>query len=110
VAFAEPVGERDDGPGALATSKMILRGTLPLSTVPSGAGDAVSGMGDFHVRHVPPTSSESKTRFGVGPLVVVPTATDNQLGTGKQQAGGAVVVVSNVSPTGPEFGIEFFHF
>lgn len=92
--------------GVFATSRMILRGTLPLSTVPSGSGDAVSGLGDFNVFDAfLLTSSESKTQFGVGPLLVIPTATDDLLGTGKWQAGGAVVVVSNVTPTVLMFGL-----
>ena len=90
----------------LATSKMILRGTLPLSTVPSGSGDAVSGLGDFSVFDAfLLTSSTSKTQFGVGPLLVVPTATDDQLGAGKWQAGGALVAVSSLAPTGMVFGL-----
>jgi hypothetical protein len=83
-----------------ATSKMILRGTLPLSTVPSGSGDGVSGLGDFSVFDAfLLTSSESKTQFGIGPLLVIPTATDDLLGAGKWQAGGAIVAVSNLAPT-----------
>lgn len=92
--------------GVFATSRMILRGTLPLSTVPSGSGDAVSGLGDFNVFDAfLLTSSESKTQFGVGPLLVVPTATDDLLGAGKWQAGGAVVAVSNVTPAVLVFGL-----
>ena len=61
--------------GVFATSSMILRATLPLSTVPSGSGDAVSGLGDFNVFDAfLLTSSESKTQFGVGPLLVIPAA------------------------------------
>jgi hypothetical protein len=92
--------------GVFATSKMILRGTLPLSTTPSGSGDAVSGLGDFNVFDAfLLTSSESKTQFGVGPLLVIPTATDDLLGSGKWQAGGAVVAVSNVTPAVLAFGL-----
>jgi hypothetical protein len=92
--------------GVFATSRMILRATLPLSTAPSGAGDAVSGLGDFNVFDAfLLTSGESKTQFGVGPLLVIPTATDDVLGTGKWQAGGAVVAVSNVTPAVLVFGL-----
>jgi hypothetical protein len=90
----------------LATSKMILRGTLPLSTVPSGSGDAASGLGDFSVFDaILLTSSEAKTQFGVGPLLVIPTATEDALGAGKWQAGGAMVAVSNLAPTVLVFGL-----
>jgi hypothetical protein len=92
--------------GVFATSKMILRATIPLSTVPSGSGDAVSGLGDFSVFDAfLLTSSESKTQFGVGPLLVIPTATDDLLGAGKWQAGAAVVAVSNLAPTVLVFGL-----
>jgi hypothetical protein len=92
--------------GVFATKRMILRATLPLSTVPSGSGDAVSGLGDFNVFDAfLLTSSESKTQFGVGPLLVVPTATDDLLGAGKWQAGGAAVLVSNLTPTVLAFGL-----
>lgn len=89
----------------LATSRMIVRGTLPLSTVP-GPGDGVSGLGDFSIFDAfLLTSSESRTQFGVGPLLVVPTATDDALGAGKWQAGGALVGVSSVAPTVMLFGL-----
>jgi hypothetical protein len=85
--------------GVFATSRMILRATLPLATVPAGTGDPVSGLGDLNVFDAfLLTGSEAKTQFGIGPLLVVPTATDDQLGAGKWQAGGAVVAVSNVTP------------
>jgi len=89
----------------LATTRMIIRGTLPLSTVPSGAS-GVSGLGDFSIFDAfLLTSSESRTQFGVGPLLVVPTATDDRLGAGKWQAGGALVGVSSVAPTVMLFGL-----
>lgn len=90
----------------LATSRMIIRGTLPLSTVPLGAGDPASGLGDFSIFDAfLLTSSESRTQFGLGPLLVVPTATDDVLGAGKWQAGGALVGVSSVAPTVMLFGL-----
>ena len=92
--------------GVFATEKMILRGTLPLSTAPTGAGDAVSGLGDFNVFDAfLLTSDESRTQFGVGPLLVIPTATNDLLGTGKWQAGAAAVVVSSVTPEVLTFGL-----
>lgn len=79
--------------GVFATSRMILRATLPLSTVPSGSADPASGLGDLNVFDAfLLTSSESKTQFEIGPLLVAPTATDEALGAGKvMRAGGAVL-------------------
>jgi hypothetical protein len=90
----------------LGTSKVIIRGTLPLSTVPSASGEGLSGLGDFSVFGAFLLSgSESKTQLGVGPLLVIPTATNDALGAGKWQAGGAFVVVSSVAPTVLVFGL-----
>ena len=74
--------------GILGTRKMILRATLPVSTVPSGASESASGLGDLNVFDaILLTKDGAKTQFGVGPLLVVPTATADALGAGKWQGG-----------------------
>lgn len=90
----------------VATSRMIIRGTLPLSTVPSGSTGSVSGLGDFAIFDAfLLTSSTSRTQFGVGPLLVIPTATETELGAGKWQVGGALVGVSSPVPSVLLFGL-----
>jgi hypothetical protein len=83
----------------VATESMIIRATLPVTTVPAGGGNSKSGLGDLNVFNAfLLTSSESSTQIGVGPLVVIPTATNDALGSGKWQAGGAVVVAASLAP------------
>jgi hypothetical protein len=85
--YAQPVG------------RVLVRASLPLSTVPTGQGDPTSGLGDFNIFGAyllaPATAP---TQYGVGPLLVVPTASEDALGSGKWQAGAAAVVYSSASP------------
>jgi len=72
----------------------IVRATLPISTVPGASGTSVSGLGDLSVQDAFRISRmAASTQFGVGPLLVIPTATSTALGAGKWQAGVAGVVV-----------------
>jgi hypothetical protein len=72
----------------------IVRATLPVSTVPTDSGMYESGLGDLVIQDAFRLSKLSATtQFGVGPLLVIPTATSTALGAGKWQAGVAAVVV-----------------
>lgn len=72
----------------------IVRATLPVSTVPVDSGTYESGLGDLVIQDAFRVSRMSAgTQFGVGPLLVIPTATSTALGAGKWQAGVAAVVV-----------------
>jgi hypothetical protein len=83
-----------------ATTKMIVRATLPVSTAPTSILESVSGLGDLNVFDAFLLTEEgAKNQFGVGPLLVAPTATDDALGDGKWQGGAAVVVVTQPIPT-----------
>ena len=80
--------------------KWLVRASLPIPTVPVGGGeDPVSGLGDLNVfaAYVLSDPSSPKT-FGVGPLLAVPTATDDVLGSDVWQAGAAVVYFNSTSP------------
>jgi hypothetical protein len=72
----------------------LVRATLPLETVPSTSGTYESGSGDLAIQDAFKFShEEAKTEFGIGPLLVMPTASSAALGAGKWQAGvGAVIV------------------
>jgi hypothetical protein len=83
--------------GVLGTGSMIIRATLPLSTV-SGSGIDASGLGDLNVFDAFLLPRKGTTQFGVGPLFVFPTATNDALGAGKWQAGAAVVFVTTPVP------------
>jgi hypothetical protein len=72
----------------------ILRATLPVATVPAGSAAYDSGFGDLTLQDAFKFGRPgAKTEFGIGPLLVVPTASSTSLGSGKWQAGAAVVVI-----------------
>jgi hypothetical protein len=79
--------------GVMVAGRQIIRATLPLSSVPT-AGGQVSGLGDFSIFDAfKLTGAGASTDIGVGPMLVMPTATDNALGSGRWQAGAALVVI-----------------
>lgn len=80
--------------GVMVVGRQIVRATVPLTTAPLGGGLYASGLGDINVFDaIRLTADGAKTDVAVGPLLVVPSATDNALGQGKWQAGGAAVVM-----------------
>jgi len=71
--------------------KVLLRVSLPVQTVPTST-ETQSGLGDLNAFAAYLfTASDSPTPFGVGPLVVAPTASDDALGLDGWQAGLAAV-------------------
>ncbi len=76
---------------AIPIGRTLTRASLPLATRPSTDTEAESGLGDFNIFTAYLLVSNPTTSFGVGPLLVAPTATDDLLGQGKWQAGAAVV-------------------
>jgi hypothetical protein len=83
----------------VATERFIFRGTLPVSTIPTGDADPIAGLGDLNAFLAILLPSAGGWQLGVGPLVAMPTATDDALGSGKWQLGVAAVAVSNITPT-----------
>jgi len=76
----------------------LARTTLPVLTAPATSTSYVSGLGDLVFQDAFKFSKETaRTEWGVGPLVVMPTATDELLGAGKWQAGAAFIVVRLLS-------------
>lgn len=85
--YAQPIG------------RVLVRASLPLVTVPvSGQADAESGLGDFNVFGAYLAVNEPTTTVGIGPLLTVPTATNDALGSGKWQVGAAAVAFLVPSP------------
>ena len=76
---------------AIPIGRTISRATLPLATRPTSATGSVSGLGDFDLFTAYLFKSEPTASFGVGPQVVVPTATEDELGSGKWKLGAAAV-------------------
>jgi hypothetical protein len=78
----------------MVAGRHIVRATVPFSTVPLGGGLYASGLGDISIFDaIKLTREGAKTDIAVGPLLVIPSATDDALGQGKWQAGGAVVAI-----------------
>jgi hypothetical protein len=78
--------------GIMVKGRHIVRATLPIVTVPVGNEAYASGLGDFNIFDaIRLTPADATTQYGVGPLLVIPTATDDQLGAGKWQLGFAAV-------------------
>jgi hypothetical protein len=77
----------------------LLRASLPINTVPIPGSEPESGLGDLSAFAAYITTKPTSTKmFGVGPLVVAPTATDDALGSDKWQAGAAAVFFDFTSP------------
>jgi hypothetical protein len=84
--------------GAAPVKNWLIRGSLPLNTVPVGGAESLSGLGDFNVFGAYLAVSEPAKTFGVGPLLVAPTASEDALGAGKWQLGAAAVAFAALSP------------
>lgn len=75
--------------------RLILRPVIPIENVPYVAGrndvQYKFGLGDVALQALfaPNTTASSGFMWGVGPTAVFPTATDEVLGKGKWQLGGA---------------------
>ncbi|MCA8978823.1 MAG: hypothetical protein KDC14_02260 [Planctomycetes bacterium] len=79
--------------------RWLLRASLPLNRTPTGATTSESGLGDFNVFAAYVLSEPtSPVTYGVGPLLVIPTASDDALGSGRWQAGAAAVYFNAASP------------
>ena len=79
--------------------KWLFRGSLPINRVPNGQGTTTSGLGDLNAffAYLIDTGNPAKS-FGIGPQVSLPTATEDETGTGKYQAGFATVYFDGSSP------------
>ena len=78
--------------GVVPFGRVLVRASLPLPTVPLGGGDSQSGLGDLNAFAAYLAVQKADVNFGIGPLLAAPTASDDALGSGKWQAGGAMVV------------------
>ena len=88
--------------GVVPVGRWIIRASAPVPTVPSsdpGSLDSISGLGDINAfaAYVLTKPGAGRT-IGVGPLLAMPTATDDALGSGKWQGGAAALVFDMTSP------------
>lgn len=72
----------------------LLRFTLPVATAPEFPSGYVTGLGDLTLMDIFILPKVGDLTFGAGPIVVLPTATDDALGSGKWQLGVSGVVVA----------------
>lgn len=85
LRYAQPAG------------RFLIRASLPISSVPTANQTNQSGLGDLNAFAAYLAVQKPKTTFGIGPLVALPTATNEALGSGKWQAGLALVIFEVVS-------------
>ncbi|UVE16041.1 hypothetical protein NVV93_10280 [Pseudomonas sp. LS44] len=76
----------------------LLRATLPISTRPDPSGGYSTGIGDLNLFDIFLLKTEG-VQLGIGPQITAPTAAEDELGTGKWQAGLAAVAIDS-SPRG----------
>ena len=72
--------------------RWLFRGSLPVSRVPTGSGTSTSGLGDLNAfaAYLFDTGDPAVS-FGVGPQLTMPTASEDETGTGRWQGGLASV-------------------
>jgi len=87
-------------PGETIKAPQILRLTVPVSTRPDPNGGYTTGLGDLNIFDIFLLGKTGGgVEYGAGPLLVMPTASDDALGTGKWQ-GGVAAIVMHPSPRG----------
>ncbi len=80
-------------PHDLGGAPQLFRFTLPIADAPTFPDGSDTGLGDLTLMDLFMIKGEG-LEFGVGPMLVAPTASSEALGAGKWQAGAAGVVVS----------------
>lgn len=78
---------------------LVTRTILPIVAQPDASGSGtVWGLGDLNPTFFFVPATRGNLTWGIGPTMVLPTATDRQTGTGQWSAGPAGVVVVNSGP------------
>jgi hypothetical protein len=72
----------------------LIRFTLPIATSPQASGGYVTGIGDLTLIDLFMLPKIGDVTLAAGPVLVLPTATEDELGSGKWQAGAAGVIVA----------------
>jgi len=73
---------------------LITRTILPITSQPLPDGDRKNGLGDTTFTAFFSPSAASKLTWGVGPVVLIPTSTDDSLGAGKWGGGLSAVLLA----------------
>ncbi len=92
VRYAQPFG------------KWLFRASLPASRMPTGDGTTTSGLGDFNAFAAYQVDlGKPGVSFGVGPLIVAPTASEDETGSGRWQ-GGLSAILFNARSSAYQWG------
>lgn len=83
-------------PSDLFGKPQLFRFTLPVATAPEFPNGYVTGLGDLTLMDIFVFPGK-EVSFGAGPIVVLPTATDEALGAGKWQLGAVGMAVAPTS-------------
>jgi hypothetical protein len=80
MRYAQPLGP------------FLMRASLPIARVPTALGETTSGVGDLNANffYLMDTGNPAVS-FGVGPQVTLPTASEDETGADKYQAGVSAV-------------------
>jgi hypothetical protein len=81
-------------PSDLFGAPQLFRFTLPIATAPDFPRGSVTGIGDLTVMDLFIFPKVDDLTLAGGPLMVIPTATDDLLGSGKWQIGAAGAVIA----------------
>jgi hypothetical protein len=71
----------------------IVRPIIPILDIPLGGGHRAAGLGDLTLETFFTPNNESSVIWGLGPMAVFPTATEQALGNGQWNLGPAAVGV-----------------
>jgi hypothetical protein len=99
----QPVMPFGLSPGA----NIILRVILPLVSQPGGDDSRVNGLGDVVATAFFSPAKSGRITWGVGPVFLLPTATNNALGSEKFGIGPSAVVLTQPGPW--TLGLLFNH-
>lgn len=82
-------------PHKLGGVPQLFRYTLPVVTAPDGQGGSASGLGDLNLIELFPfVWKQARIELAVGPQFTLPTATNDATGSGKWQAGLAMLAIA----------------
>ncbi|MEZ2445738.1 hypothetical protein AB6805_28685 [Chitinophaga sp. RCC_12] len=84
--------------GVMVAGRQIIRATVPFTTLPADNKMGYnSGLGDIQIFDAIRFSKNgASTDLAIGPMIVFPTGSNDYLGTGKWQAGGAFVAIHHI--------------
>jgi len=99
------IGDRDDNAtllnfqpvmpfAASPKTNVILRLIVPLTSQPTPSGQRLNGIGDTVATAFFSPSKSGRIIWGAGPAVMIPTATNAQIGTEKFSLGPSIVLLS----------------